>query len=79
MTDGELKFPHWPAPLQNLILECDPVKSQEKIRALEAPLFARLQQLDHGTNNRDEKIAPQDALSIARNHEARPPRLPPSE
>jgi len=66
MTGGELKFPHWRAPLQNLILEFDPVKSQEKIRAVEAPLFARLQQLDHGTNNRDEKIALQDALSFVR-------------
>ena len=66
MTDGELKFPHWQAPLQDLILEFDPVKSQEKIRAVEAPLFARLQQLDHGTNNHDEKSALQDALSIVR-------------
>ena len=29
MTDGELKFPHWQAPLQDLILEFDPVKLQE--------------------------------------------------
>jgi hypothetical protein len=66
MTDGELKFPHWQAPLQDLILEFDSGKSQEKIRAVEAPLFARLQQLDQGTNNHDEKIALQDDLSIVR-------------
>jgi hypothetical protein len=39
---------------------------QEKIREVEALLFARLQQLDHGTDNRDEKIALQDAQSIVR-------------
>jgi hypothetical protein len=66
MTDGELKFPHWQAPLQDLILEFDLVKLQEKIREVEALLFARLQQFDHGTNNRDEKIALQDALSTGR-------------
>ena len=66
MTDGQLKFPHWQAPLQDLILEFAPVKLQEKIRKVEALLFARLQQRDHGTNNRDEKIALQDALSIVR-------------
>lgn len=57
MTDAELKFPHSQAPLEDLILEFDPVKSQKKIRAVEARLLARLQQLDHGTDNRDEKIA----------------------
>ena len=66
MTDGELKFPHWQAPLQDLILEFDSVKWQGKIREVEAVLFARLQQLDHGGNNRDEKIALQDTLSIVR-------------
>jgi hypothetical protein len=64
MTDGEWKFPHWQAPLQDLILEFDSVKWQGKIREVEAVLFARLQQLDHGGNNRDEKIALQDTLSI---------------
>jgi hypothetical protein len=66
MTDSPLKFPQWQAPLQDLILEFDPVKLAEKIRAVEALLFARLQQLDHETQNRDEKIALQDALSIVR-------------
>lgn len=57
MTDGELKFPHSQAPLEDLILEFDPAKLQEKIRAVEARLLGSLQQLDHGTDNRDEKIA----------------------
>jgi hypothetical protein len=59
MTDGELKFPQWQAPLQDLSLEFDLVKLQEKIRAVEALLFARLQQLDNGTDRRDETITSQ--------------------
>lgn len=66
MTGGPLKFPHWQAPRQDLILEFDPVKLSEKIGDAEALLFARLQQLDHDTQDRDEKIALQDGLSIVR-------------
>jgi len=67
MTDGELKFPHWQAPLQDLILEFDPVKLQEKNQrgrspALRAPPATRSRK----TANRDEKIALPDALSIVR-------------
>jgi hypothetical protein len=62
----ELKFPQWQAPLQDLILEFDPVKLEEKIRTVETLLFDRLQQLDHGNGGRDEEIALQDALSIIR-------------
>lgn len=62
----ELKFPQWQAPLQDLILEFDPVKLEEKIRTVETLLFDRLQQLDHGNGGRDEKTALQDALSIIR-------------
>jgi len=41
MTDGELKFPHWQAPLQDLILEFDPVKLQEKKSARSKPCSSR--------------------------------------
>jgi hypothetical protein len=66
MTDGPLKFPQWQAPLQDLILEFDPIELTEKIAVVEALLFARLQQLNHAAENRDEKIALQDALSVVR-------------
>ena len=66
MTDGELKFPQWQAPLQDLILEFDSIKLEEKIREVETLLLGRLQQPDHGNDSRDEKIALQDALSIIR-------------
>jgi hypothetical protein len=62
----ELKFPEWQAPLQDLILEFDPVKLEKIISKTEALRFDRLQQLDRGNGSRDEKIALQDALSIIR-------------
>ena len=62
----ELKFPKWQVPLQDLILEFDPVKLEERMPEVEALLFGRLQQLDQGNSSRDEKIAIQDALSIIR-------------
>jgi hypothetical protein len=62
----ELKFLEWQAPLQDLILEFDPVKLEEKMPQVEALLFDRLQKLDHGDDSRGEKTALQDALSIIR-------------
>jgi len=62
MTDGELRFPHWQAPLEDLTLEFDPVNLQEKIRAVEALLFGRLQQLDPS----QRENCPASALPIAR-------------
>jgi hypothetical protein len=35
---SELKFPHWQAPLQELILEFEPEKLAEEIRKVEALL-----------------------------------------
>jgi hypothetical protein len=66
MSDGELKFPQWQGPLQELILEFDPQKLPEKIQQVEALVLERLQQLDHGSDGRVEKIALHDALTIVR-------------
>ena len=66
MNDAELKFPQWQGPLQQLILEFDPEKLPEKIQSVETLVLARLQQLDHGSDSRVEKIALHDALSIIR-------------
>ena len=66
MTDGQLRFPQWQAPLQDLILEFDSIKLEEKTRAVEALLFERIRQLDLESDGRDEKMALRDALSIIR-------------
>jgi hypothetical protein len=66
MSDGELKFPEWQAPLQELILEFDREKLPEKIQKVETLIFDRLQQLRQGNDGHSEKQAINDALSILR-------------
>jgi hypothetical protein len=66
MSDAELKFPQWQGPLQELILEFDPQKLPEKIQSVETLILERLQQTDHGSDSRVEKIALHDALAIIR-------------
>jgi hypothetical protein len=66
MNDSELKFPQWQAPFQELIIEFTLQRLPEKLQKAEALVQGRLQQLDQGSNHRNEKIALQDALSILR-------------
>jgi hypothetical protein len=66
MSDGELKFPQWQVPLQELILEFDPQKRPEKIQQVETLILERLRQVDHESDSGVEKIALSDALSVVR-------------
>lgn len=66
VNDNELKYPSWQSPLQDLLLEFDREKLPAKIQQVEALIFERLQQLDHGQNGRAEKQAIQDALNLLR-------------
>jgi hypothetical protein len=66
MSDGELRFPQWQAPLQELILEFDPEALPKKIQQVQALILERRQQLDHENGGRVEKIALHDALAIIR-------------
>ncbi len=66
MNDPELKFPQWQAPFQQLIVEFTLQGLPEKLQKAEALVQERLQQLDHGNDHREERIALQDALSILR-------------
>lgn len=65
MDDSELKFPEWQAPFQELIIEFTLHRLPDRLQKAEALVQERLQQLDQ-RNNRDEKIALQDALSVLR-------------
>ncbi len=56
----------WQGPLEELILEFDLQKLPEKILSVETLILERLQQLDHGSDGRVEKIALHDALTIVR-------------
>jgi hypothetical protein len=66
MSDGELRFPRWQTPLQELILEFDPETLPEKIQQLKALILQRRRQLDRENGGRVEKIALHDALAIIR-------------
>jgi len=66
MGDGELKYPKWQAPLQDLILELDREKLREKIQHLETLIFERIQQLGEGSDGRSELQAINDAMSVLR-------------
>jgi hypothetical protein len=66
MSDEELKYPKWQAPLQEAILEFDREKLREKIQDVETLIFERLQQLRQSSDGRSEQEAINDALSILR-------------
>jgi hypothetical protein len=66
VSDGELRFPEWQAPLQEFLLEFDGEKMLEKMHNVEILIFERLQQLDGESDGRTERDALNDALSILR-------------
>jgi hypothetical protein len=66
MSDKELKFPGWQAPLQEVILESDCEKLAEKIEKVEMLLFERTQYLRQGNDGQAEQMAINDALSLLR-------------
>ena len=66
MSDIELKYPEWQAPLQDLFLESDHEKLHEKIQKVETLIFERLQLLRQGNDGHGELLAINDALSVLR-------------
>ena len=66
MSDGELKYPVWQAPLRELIHELDREKLHKKINKMETLFIERLQQLPREGNGRHEEEAIKDALSTLR-------------
>jgi len=66
MSDGELRFPQWQVPLQDLILEFDRAKLSRKMQEIETLITQRLEDLGKRNDSRDEYEALRDALSILR-------------
>lgn len=64
MNKGELKYPAWQAPLQELIGESDPKQLSKKMYLVETLIFERLQELHQDSDGRAEREAINDALSI---------------
>jgi hypothetical protein len=66
MSEQELKYPKWQAPLQEAILEFDREKLIEKIQKVETVVFERLQELSSDSDHHGERQAIADALSTMR-------------
>ena len=62
----DLPYPEWQTPHQELILEFDRGKLQEKAFKVEALIFERLRQLQQSSNGTREQDAIDDGLSILR-------------
>ena len=65
-VDEELKFPEWQLPLQEVILEFDPEKLNEKAKNIETLIAERFQLLQREGGGREEQQALCDGLSILR-------------
>ncbi len=75
-SDGQLKFPEWQSPLQELILEFDSAKLPEKVQKVEAILTDRLYRLSQTGDGHLEREAIQDALNILRVIKRERPTIP---
>jgi hypothetical protein len=63
---GELKYPGWQAPVQDVILEFNREKLAEKAQKVEMLMGERLQQLRERDDSSDEQEAIRYALSVLR-------------
>ena len=66
MSEGELRYPEWQKPLQDLILEFDREKLAEKVKKVEALIIERDRQLRVSDSHTDERVALSDAMAIIR-------------
>jgi len=68
MSDIELKYPEWQAPLQDLFLESDHEKRHEKIQKVETLIFERFSCSAKGNDGHSELQAINDAWSVLPSH-----------
>ena len=64
--DKELKYPSWPVPLREAVLEFDRKKLNEKIQTLKALIFNRIETMAADTGHQEGRQALADALSMLR-------------
>jgi hypothetical protein len=57
-----LRFPDWQIAYQAALLEVDPQKLPERVKAAEAAIFLRQQALDHSSDGHAEREAIEDAI-----------------
>jgi hypothetical protein len=66
MGEGELKFPKWQAPLQEVILEFDFEKLPGKLQEVETLILERFQQPRQSNDGDREQAALNGALGVLR-------------
>jgi hypothetical protein len=66
MENGELRFPKWQTPLQEVVLEFDREKLPGKIEKMEQLLYERLRELGPESEALEERTAISDGLSLLR-------------
>lgn len=66
MSEEELKFPEWQAPLQELFIEFDRDRLIEKVQKVEALIFERLQRPPRSKDDRNERESLDQAVFILR-------------
>ena len=61
-----VRFPHWQLEYQAALLEVDPQKLPERVKAAEAAIFLRQQALVHSSDGHAEREAIEDAMRALR-------------
>ena len=61
-----LRFPDWQLEYQAALLEVDPQKLPERVKAAEAAIFLRQQALVHSSDGHAERQAIEDAMHALR-------------
>ncbi len=62
----DLRFPDWQSEYESALLEVDPQKLPERVRAAEAAIFLRQQALVQSPDGRAEREAIEDAMRTLR-------------
>ena len=65
-STSNLRFPEWQVAYQAALLEVDPQKLPERVKAAEAAIFLRQQALVHSSDGHAEREAIEDAMRALR-------------
>ena len=65
-STSNLRFPEWQVAYQAALLEVDPQKLPERVKAAEAAIFLRQQAMIHSSDGHVERQAIEDAMRALR-------------
>jgi hypothetical protein len=64
VSTSNLRFPDWQLEYQAALLEVDPKKLSERVKAAETAIFVRQQALIHSSDGHAERQAIEDAMRV---------------